>query len=97
MGYKDDLVKKRDGSYILKHKTKEAKEGDCIECGENPKNRSMGSLFKYKTEDMILVRNHMDDHLRYFTRHESIKPVWCKKCQTLLKYSIKLDTKKSYR
>ena len=40
MGYKDDLVKKRDGTYVLKHKTKAAKEGDCIECGENPKNRA---------------------------------------------------------
>ena len=26
MGYNDDLAKKRDGSYILKHKTKKAKE-----------------------------------------------------------------------
>ena len=97
MSYKDDLVKKRSGAYVLKHKTKEAKEGDCIECGENPKNRSMGSLFKYKTEDMLMVREYMEEHLRMNFRHKSIKPVWCKKCQTLLKYSIKLDTKKSYR
>ena len=97
MGFKDDLVKKRSGAYMLKHKTKEAKEGDCIECGENPKNRAYGGLYKYKTEDMLLVREYMEEHLRMNHRHKSITPTWCKKCQTLLKYTIKLDTKKSYK
>ena len=97
MSYKDDLVKKRSGDYVLKHKTKQAKEGDCIECGENPKNRSMGGLFKYKTEDMLMVREYMEEHLRSFSTHKSIKPIWCKKCQALLNYLIKLDPKKSYR
>ena len=72
MGYKDDLVKKRDGTYVLKHKTKEAKEGDCIECGENPKNRALGGLYKYKTEDMLMVREYMEEHLRSFSKHKSI-------------------------
>ena len=89
MGFKDDLKRKRDGSYILKHKTKEGKEGDCIECGQNPKARDL--LYRYNTEDMILVRNHLEDHLRSFPKHESIKPFWCKKCQTLIKYMIKIN------
>ena len=97
MGYKDDLVKKKDGTYVLKHKTREAKEGDCIECGENPKNRALGGLYKYKTEDMLMVRGHMEEHLRSFSKHKSIKPIWCKKCKALLRYTIILDTKKSYR
>ena len=97
MGYKDDLVKKRDGTYVLKHKTKEAKEGDCIECGENPKNRALGGLYRYKTEDMLMVREYMEEHLRSFSNHKSIKPVWCKKCKALLRYTVILDTKKSYR
>ena len=97
MSYKDDLVKKRDGTYVLKHKTKEAKEGDCIECGENPKNRAYGGLYKYNTEDMLLVRDHMEEHLRMKSRHKSIEPIWCKKCQTLLRYAVVLDTKKSYK
>ena len=88
MGFNDDLERKKDGSYILKHKTKKSKDGDCIECGQNPKSRDL--LYRYKTEDMILVRNHMDDDLRYFTRHESIKPAWCKKCQALIEYKIKI-------
>ena len=97
MGYKDDLVKKKDGTYVLKHKTREAKEGDCIECGENKKNRMSGGIYRYRTEDMLLVRNHMEEHLRMNHRHKSIKPVWCKKCKALLKYAVVLDTKKSYR
>ena len=97
MGYKDDLVKKKDGTYVLKHKTREAKDGDCIECGENPKNRPMGGLYKYKTEDMLMVREYMEEHLRMNSRHKFIKPIWCKKCKALLRYTVILDTKKSYR
>ena len=69
MGYKDDLVKKKDGTYVLKHKTKEAKEGDCIECGENKKNRMSGGIYRYRTEDMLLVREYMEEHLRSNFRH----------------------------
>ena len=97
MGYKDDLVKKKDGTYVLKHKTREAKDGDCIECGENPKNRPMGGLYRYKTEDMLLIREYMEEHLRMNSRHKFIKPIWCKKCKALLRYTVILDTKKSYR
>ena len=96
MGYKDDLVKKKSGAYVLKHKTKEAKEGDCIECGENSKNKAYGGLFSYKTEDMLLVREYMEEHLRMNFKHKSIEPIWCKKCQILLRYTVILDTKKSY-
>ncbi len=97
MGYKDDLVKKNDGTYVLMHKTKEAKDGDCIECGENTKTRPGGGLYKYKTNDMVLVREHMEEHLRMHSRHKSIKPIWCKKCKALIKYTVILDTKKSYK
>jgi hypothetical protein len=93
MGFKDDLTRNKDGSYILKHKTKEGKEGDCIECGENPKARDL--LYRYNTEDMILVRNHINTQLRSFPNHESMKPVWCKKCQTLIKYIIKIKYEKN--
>ena len=94
MRFNDELERMRDGSYILKYKTKKSKDGDCIECGQNSKSRDL--LYRYKTEDMTLVRNHMDDHLRYFTRHESIKPTWCKKCQALIEYKIKVKYEKNY-
>ena len=94
MGFNDDLKRKKDGSYILKHKSKEGKVWDCIECGENPK--AIDLLYRYNTEDMVLVRNHLDDHLRSFTKHESIKPIWCKECQALIEYKIKLKYEKNY-
>ena len=97
MGYKDDLVKKKDGTYVLKHKTREAKEGDCIECGENKKNRISGGMYRYRTEDTLLIREYMEEHLRSFSNHISIKPVWCKKCKALLRYTVILDIKKSYK
>ena len=97
MGYKDDLVKKKDGTYVLKHKTREAKEGDCIECGENKKNRISGGMYRYRTEDTLLIREYMEEHLRSFSNHKSIKPVWCKKCKALLRYTVILDIKKSYK
>ena len=55
MGFKDNLVKKRDGSFVLKHKTKKHKKGDCPECGENPKDRELGLLYRYKQDDLLLI------------------------------------------
>ena len=52
-----NLVRNKDGSYILKYKTKKAKKGDCIECGQNEKGRTGGLLYRYKADDMISVQN----------------------------------------
>ena len=62
MGFKDDLKRKKDGSYILKHKSKEGKVGDCIECGENPKARDL--LYRYNT--WFVQFYHMIYELIYF-------------------------------
>ena len=94
MAYNDDLVRKEDGSYILKHKTKKSKDGDCIECGENTKSRDL--LFRYKTEDLQLVRDHIEDHLRMHSTHNTMKPVWCGKCQALIEYKIKIKHEKNH-
>ena len=51
-------------------------------------------MYRYRTEDMLLVREYMEEHLRMNHRHKSIKPIWCKKCQSLLRYTVILDTKK---
>ena len=95
MGYNDDLVKKRDGSYVLKHKTKEHKEGDCLECGENKKNRPLGGLYRYNKDDMLLVRNHIEEHLMFYSNTRSMTPIWCDTCQALKKYSCVMNDKRS--
>jgi len=89
MEYNDGLKRKRDGSYILKYKTKEGKEGDCIECGQNPKARDL--LYRYNTEDMMLVRNHIEDHLTSHHLHKSVTPEWCGTCKSLKKYLINIS------
>ena len=95
MGYKDDLVKRKDGSYVLSSKTIKGKKGDCIECGDNPDTRML--LYRYNTEDMLIVREYMEEHLRTKFTHKSITPIWCKKCQALQEYVVKLDFKKVYK
>ena len=62
MSFKDNLVKQKDGSYMLKSKTKKVKkEGTCIDCGENPAVRDL--LYQYNAEDMVLVREYIEEHL----------------------------------
>jgi hypothetical protein len=93
MGFNDDLKRRKDGSYILSHKTKKGKEGDCIECGQNPKSRDL--LYKYNTEDVQMVRNHIEDNLRKYSSHSTMKPIWCKKCAALIEYRIKVKHEKN--
>jgi|TARA_B100001964_G_C14037617_1_gene511172 hypothetical protein len=93
MGFKDNLKRKKDGSYILKYKSKESKKGDCIECGQNAKLKDL--LFSYNTEDMQVVRRHIEEHLRMYSLHSTMKPIWCKKCAALIEYKIKIKYEKS--
>ena len=37
---KSNLTRKKNGSYVLKHKTIKAKKDDCTECGQNPKKQT---------------------------------------------------------
>jgi hypothetical protein len=92
MPIKDKLRRRKDGSYILASKAKKSKTGDCIECGENPTTRDL--LFRYNTEDLMLVQSHIEDHLTTYSSHESMTPKWCEKCQCLLQYSVNLKDSK---
>jgi len=97
MAFKDNLIKRRDGSFILKHKTKKHKKGDCIECGENPKDRPFGGLYEYNARDVQLVRNHIEEHLTFYTGTKSGKPEWCTECKSLKKYVFELYDPKTLR
>ena len=94
MGYKDNLTRKKDGSYVLKHKTKKYKEGDCLECGENKTNRPLGGLYRYNKEDMVLVRDYIERQLMFYSSTKSITPIWCGTCQSLREYKSVIDDKK---
>ena len=93
MGFKDNLVKQKDGSYLLKSKSKTAKDGDCIECGENPTTRDL--MYQYNAEDMILVREYMEEHLIMYHAHETITPEWCDECKALKSYKLKIKDAKN--
>ena len=89
MGYNDKLVRRKDGSYILKSKSKNTKENkECLECGENPSVRNW--MFQYNTEDMILVRNHIENHLFMHPKHKSVTPEWCDACKAFKGYVVKI-------
>tara|TARA_R110002020_G_scaffold120946_4_gene275347 strand:- start:1004 stop:1291 length:288 start_codon:yes stop_codon:yes gene_type:complete len=94
MGFKDNIVKQKDGSYMLKSKTKKAKtKGACTVCGENNTIRDL--LYQYNAMDMILVRQYIEDHLTSHPKHEAITPEWCEKCKVLKGYRIKLKDEKN--
>ena len=90
-----DLHRKKDGSYVLKHKTIKAKKDDCKECGQNPKNRDLGLLYRYKSDDMNLVRDHIEQHLREYSKHKSVTPKWCGTCKALIEYFVEVDVSKT--
>ena len=90
MGFKDNLVKEKDGSYVLKSKSKKVKKkGTCIECGENSAVRNL--LYEYDTEDVMNVRNYIEDHLTTHTTHKSMKAIWCGTCNALVKYKVQIN------
>jgi hypothetical protein len=80
---------KKDGSYNLKSKTKKAKKGACKFCGHDPLLRD--GLFRYITDDMMLVREYIEDHLTTHSNHKSMTPIWCEECHVLLEYKLRLD------
>jgi len=79
---------KQDGSYTLKSKTKEGIKGACNVCGEDGKTRDL--LYRYKTEDYVLVTDYLEEHLITYSTHESITPSWCTKCHSLVEYKIRI-------
>ena len=92
---KSNLTRRKDGSYVLKHKTKKGKKGDCVECRQNEKNRPLGLLYRHVADDMVLVKNHIEQHLQDHTNHKSVTPRWCKKCNALIDYSVEVDINKT--
>ena len=88
MGFKDNLRKSKDGYFTLKSKSKKAKKGVCLTCGQDSETQEL--LYEYKANDMLLVREHMEDHLTSYSNHKSITPIWCKECKVLIEYKVTL-------
>jgi|TARA_B100001094_G_C17797124_1_gene607286 hypothetical protein len=97
MGFKDNLKKRKDGSFILKSKTKTHKDGECTECGFNENDSGLGGLFQYKAKDVELVRYRVEEHLTFYSDTKSCKIDWCTKCKQLKQYVYELKDSKSKR
>ena len=92
---KQNLTRKKDGSYVLKHKTIKAKKDDCKECSQNPKNRPLGLMYRHKSDDMNLVREHIEKYLTDYPKMKSVTPRWCGTCKALIDYSVEVDINKT--
>ena len=90
----NSLTRRKDGSYVLKHKTTKAKKGDCKKCGQNENNRPLGLIYRYKSDDMVLVQNHIERYLTDYNRVKSVTPIWCDDCKALIEYSVELNNEK---
>jgi hypothetical protein len=91
---KSNLTRRKNGSYVLKHKTTKGKKGDCVECGQNEKNHDMGLLYRHVAHDMILVQQYIENHLTEYKKHKSIEPIWCETCKALTEYNVEVDIDK---
>ena len=89
------LTKRKDGSYILKHKSTKGKKGVCKECGQNPKNRELGLSYRHNSEDNLRIQEYIENHLRDYKKHKSVTPVWCSTCNALIEYFVEVDTDKT--
>ena len=47
-------------------------------------------LYEYNTDDMLMVREFMEDHLTTYSNHKSISPIWCSECKALIEYKVRL-------
>ena len=72
-----------------------AKKGDCKECGQNENNRPLGLIYRYKSDDMVLVQDHIQRYLTDYNRVKSVTPIWCDDCKALIEYSVELNNEKS--
>lgn len=89
MGFNDNLTKTKDGKYALKSKINKGKKGVCVECGQDSTTREL--LFRYNSEDYLLVREYIEDHLTSYSNHKTMKPLWCEECAALIEYKVTLD------
>ena len=92
MGFKDNLVKNKKGSYTLKSKTTKKSKTLCLECGDDGVTRDL--LYEYNAADVLAVRSYMEDHLISHPKHKTIKPEWCVGCNSLQGYKVTLDNEK---
>lgn len=89
MSFNDNLTKTKDGKFTLKSKTDKGKKGVCAECGQDSKIRKL--LHRYNSDEYLLVREYIEDHLTSYSNHKTMKPIWCEECASLIEYKVTLN------
>ena len=52
-------------------------------------------MMKGNKADWKLIENHIEEHLREYTKHISVTPVSCEECGILLEYVTEIDIDKT--
>ena len=83
-----------DRDYFKKKANPNVKKGPQLTtcCGQD-KDREIMNV--KNSEDWELIEQHIEEHLRDYTKHISITPVSCKTCGRLLEYSVGIDVDKT--
>lgn len=92
MGFNDNLLKNKDGEFTLKSKSDKIEKGVCVYCGQDSTTQEL--LFRYNSDDYLLVREYIEDHLTSYSNHKAVRPVWCEKCAALIEYKVTLNNEK---
>ena len=61
-------------------------------CGQD---KDYDNLNVRNSEDWKLIENHIERHLREYTKHISVTPVSCEQCGILLEYVTEIDIDKT--
>ena len=92
MSFNDNLLKNKDGKYTLKSKSDKTKKGVCLFCEQDSTTQKL--LFRYNSDDYLLVREYIEDHLTSYSNHKTMEPIWCEECAALIEYKVILDNEK---
>jgi|TARA_R110000851_G_scaffold298142_2_gene453599 hypothetical protein len=92
---KSNLTRRKNGSYILKHKAPKFKKGKCKECNQTDKDSDFGLLYRHVSADMMMVKTYLEEHLIEYPKHKSITPNWCGTCKALVDYTVEVDINKT--
>tara|TARA_B100001778_G_scaffold289495_1_gene258435 strand:+ start:484 stop:774 length:291 start_codon:yes stop_codon:yes gene_type:complete len=88
------MNKSLDRDYFKRKANPRSKKGPQLTscCGQD---KDYDNLNVKSSEDWKLIENHIEEHLREYTKHISVTPVSCEKCGILLEYVTEIDIEKT--
>ena len=83
-----------DRDYFKRKANRKIKKGPQLTkcCGQDKDSDNLNVNY---SEDWKLIENHIERHLREYTKHISVTPVSCEQCGILLEYVTEIDIDKT--